>query len=101
MSYIIADAYVDSLETARNVVSQLINKQIISSGHIEVCESTYMWYGEILTKKQYHMQLLAIEDNFDRITNVIKEVTGNLMTELKYYLVSGYANSTGDWIELN
>ncbi len=63
-------------EDARRIGKGLLEKRLIACYNLWPIESAYWWKGKILEEPETMMTLKAREDNFDKISEYIKDKSG-------------------------
>ena len=90
----------DSKKTLKAIATVLLNKKLTACTHIaKIPYSTYIWEGEIVTKKEYKLKVKTIEKHKKSILSIIKENHNYEIFELSTHDISNLDKNYKQWFK--
>ena len=85
----------NSKKVLKAMVKDLLNKRLTPCAHItKIPYSSYIWEGEIVTKKEYKLKVKTIEKHKKSVISIIKE---NHNYEIFELLINDISNINKDY----
>ena len=90
----------NSKKILKSIAIKLLNKKLTVCTHItKIPYSSYRWEGEIVTKKEYKLEIKTIEKHKKTIVSIIKENHNYKIFELLVYDFSNLNKNYKKWFK--
>ena len=87
----------DDLKIIKNIQNELLQKHLVAGCQISEVESTYWWDNKIENTKEYCLQMRTVEDNYNKIETIIKDLHNYKSPEISYIKLYG-SKEIIEWI---
>ena len=95
---IIIETSSNSKKILKTISNKLLNEKLTPCVHIiEILDSSYIWEGEIVTKKEYKMIIKTTEKNEKSIINIIHDLHNYSVCEISKHPFSILNDEYKNW----
>ena len=96
--YIVITTLSDNLEIIKEISNYLLNNHLVVGCQISTVNSTYWWDNELVESTEYKLEMRTIENNYNKIKEIIKKKHNYKVPEISYYEIKGN-NEIKCWIK--